>query len=143
MSLLEQLKRDQLDSRIKSETLKTNLLTALLGDALMVGKNDGNRTPTDVEITKVIKKFIKNIDEILQYKHDDNLVKEKDILNGYLPKQLSDDQLEEVISKIIDQLPPSIPEKARMGNVMKILKTEHDGTYDGKVASSITIKLLG
>ena len=63
--------------------------------------------------------------------------KELEILNGYLPKQLLEEELNKKIQEIIDA--SSIK---TMGNIMKELKTQYDGSYDGKMASAIVKKLL-
>jgi len=61
MTLMEQIKTAQVTAR-KTGAQEASLLTTLLGEAAMVGKN-ANRETTDQEVVAVVKKFVKNIDE--------------------------------------------------------------------------------
>lgn len=129
MTLIEQIRQKQIQAR-KERSADASLLTTLLGEAEMVGKNAGNRAPTDEEVVTVIKKFIKNIDETLAViKHPEasaQLVGEKAALEKFLPKQLDEDTLR-MITKNCKDLP----------DFMRYLKQEYAGRYDGKLASTI------
>lgn len=129
MTLIEQIRQKQIEAR-KERSADASLLTTLLGEAEMVGKNAGNRAPTDEEVVTVIKKFIKNIDETMAViKHPEGsaqLVGEKAALEKFLPKQLDEDTLR-MITKNCKDLP----------DFMRYLKQEYAGRYDGKLASAI------
>ena len=140
MSLLQRIKSDQVTARKEKNAISTSLLTTLLGEASMIGKNDGNRESTDAEVIAVIKKFIKNIDESLKVKPDKVLPLEKMLLEGYLPQQITGTQLEMTIQGIIVSVGA---ESVRdMGKVMKVLKDSYDGRYDGREASTFVKELL-
>lgn len=139
--LLEKIKADQLSARKAGNKLNAVLLTTLIGEATMIGKNAGNRDTTDEETNKVIVKFIKGIDESLNYIKngtadslpDDRIVtleKEKEVLEKYLPKQLTVDELKAIILK-------EFTDKPNVGQVMAYLKANYSGLYDGKVASGL------
>ena len=51
--LIENLKEDQLIARKNRDQIKATLLTTLIGEAEMVGKNTGNRSPFDEEVVSV------------------------------------------------------------------------------------------
>lgn len=131
MTLIEQIRQKQIEAR-KARSVDASLLTTLLGEAEMVGKNAGNRAPTDEEVVTVIKKFIKNIDETLEamkFSSDGkviDLINEKKTLEQFLPKQLDEDTLR-MITKNCKDLP----------DFMRYLKQEYAGRYDGKLASAI------
>ena len=57
--LLAEIKAKQINAR-KARLSTATLLTTLIGEAEMVGKNQG-REVTDSEVLAMIKKFIKNI----------------------------------------------------------------------------------
>ena len=151
MTLLEKIKSTQLQARKDRDTVTASLLTTLIGDAVMVGKNNGNRESTDVEVIATIKKFINNINETLKALEakrptfvgtgvyvDVATVKaneEKRILESFLPKQLIGDELDAVINSVITAVGAASP--ADLGKVMKELKTSHEGTYDGALASKL------
>lgn len=134
MSLIEIIKQDQLNARKEKLVIKSSILTTLIGEAEMVGKNDGNRQSTDEEVVKVIKKFIKNIDDTLNVVSEGSvtsLIAERVILESYLPKQLT----AEDIVRILSENYPSNPPTKAVG--MKFLKENYAGRYDGKLASQV------
>lgn len=132
MSLLQQVKNDQLAARKNKQKVEASVLTTLIGEASVIGKNDGNRESTDAEVIAVVKKFIKGIDESLSYSASEQLVTEKTVLEKYLPTELSHDKL---TSLVIDYI--SANKELNMGQVMKYFKESYPGQYDGKVLSTV------
>ena len=59
MSLLAQLKKDSLLARKAADGVRATLLSTLIAEAEMVGKNAGNRESTDDEVQQTIRKFLK------------------------------------------------------------------------------------
>lgn len=142
MSLLQQIKNDQLTARKNREVLKASLLTTLIGEAANIGKNDGNRETTDAEVVAVVKKFVKGLDEMITvaitYTNKDKAeqsIAEKAILQVYLPQQMSEAQLTAVIAEIKAEV--GATNAKDMGKVMAGLKAKFDGQYDGKQASQL------
>lgn len=129
MSLLQQIKKDQLQARKSKEALKVKLLTTLLAEAAKPGLDDGKRESTDAEVIGVIKKFIKNANETLKHCEDQEVVFELSILETYLPQQLDEDSLRSIIAANDDL--------TNVGQIMKFLKDNYNGLYDGKLASTI------
>lgn len=141
MTLLEQIKSDQLQARIAADKTKASILTTLIGEAEMVGKNDGNRDTTDQEVIATIKKFLKNIDETIAVAGStETLLAEKDALQVYLPRQLTEPELRVTIGNIIVTQGLSGPKA--MGQLMGELKKNHAGSYDGALASRLVKELL-
>lgn len=139
MSLLNDIKLAQLRARKEKNSLVSpvvaSILTTLIGEAEMVGKNAGNRETTDEEVQKVIVKFIKGIDEVLPHLEAESeqwckYMAERAVLSMYLPKQLTKEDLKSIIIS-------KFPEKVSTGEVMKFLKENYNNQYDGKVASSL------
>ena len=135
MSLMEQIKTEQIAAR-KAGDSRASLLTTLLGEASMVGKNAGRET-TDQEVVAVVKKFIKNVDETinaLTMRNQDAsaFLMERGVLEQYLPMQLSEDALRQVAECQKD-----------MPSFMKHLKENFAGKYDGKLASMVAKKIYG
>jgi len=134
MSLMNEIREKQIQAR-KEKSEFASLYTTLLGEAALVGKNAGNRETTDQEVIGVVKKFIKNIDEMLvalTSRLDVNNVAisnakfEKILLEQFLPKQLSEDELKDLATGR-ESLPDS----------MKYLKEHYPGLYDGKLSSAV------
>ena len=140
--MLTRIKEDQIKARKGRDRVASSLLTTLLGESQMPGKNAGNRDSTDTEVILVIKKFIKNAKEMLKLsqpgtEQEKITLIELDILEEYLPSQLSENELRDEINRIIIELI-----EPNMGQVMKSLKDTHNGNYDGRLASGIVIESL-
>jgi len=141
MSLIQTIKKDQLTAR-KEKSWKAQALTTLLGEAAMIGKNDGNRETNDVECIYIIKKFIKNMNETAKLcGMDDHTTMEIDMLSSYLPKGMDNKALVcSVNSIILERIGTDSPHN--MGTVMKRMKELYDGLYDGRELSGIVKELL-
>jgi uncharacterized protein YqeY len=145
MSLLSEIKKDQLQARKNKKTTEATLLTTLIGEASMIGKNAGNRETTDYEVVAIIKKFIKNNTELMSVAHQDSIAyglakDESEFLTQYLPVQMTEEDLREAVQsriRTLDDISPKI-----MGLLMKWLKDNYSGQYDGKMASKIVGELL-
>jgi len=141
MTLLEQIKKDQITARKAKNGLAGTLLTTLIGEAEMIGKNAG-RAVTDDEVKAVIKKFVKGMDETLGFLGDSNaeatetVNAEKAILKPYLPEQMSEKELADAIELIIDDV------GLNLGKVMGALKAKYLGKYDGTLASNIAKAII-
>ena len=143
--LLDELRKMMMKAKLEKDTVKGNLLSTLVAEAVMVGKNDGNRETTDAETVAMIKKFLKNVNETLALmeemgKDKTESLREKVILESLLPKQLSEEELAKVIEEIVATLPDKSPRQ--MGAVMAELKKKYDGQFDGKIASGLVKKAL-
>lgn len=149
--LIDQIKAEQLAARKDKNALAAALLTTLIGEATAIGKNDGNREVTDSEVVAVVKKFIKGIDETMSAmtnaSNNDgsadryvNLMHEKEILNRFLPVQLSELDLQKIVGTLAQALPERNPRQ--MGVLMKQLKEKHEGQYDGALASKVIKAVL-
>lgn len=129
MTLMNRIKQMQISAR-KSGFAEASLLTTLLGEAAMVGKNSGRET-NDAEVVSVVKKFIKNIDETItaltSRGQDTSLfVAERQVLEQFLPKQLNESQLIDIAKQFND-----------MPSFMKHLKENFAGQYEGKLAATV------
>lgn len=137
MSLLSQIRADALAAR-KAHSPDVGVLTTLIGEIDTKTKGfSPARAMTDDEVVAVVAKFIKGVDETIKVlgptKNADALSKaqaERTTLERYMPKQLSDAELEAFVRA-------RVAAGDNMGGVMAALKAEHAGRYDGKRASQI------
>ena len=114
---------------------EVTVLSTLLGEIDRIKPEiiDGVKIVKDVDIINTIKKMVEN--NKLTGTENEN-----DYLIHYLPKMMSDDELELNINSIITIInAQSIKD---MGMVMGKLKKDFGGQYDGKKASEIVKKLL-
>ena len=66
-----------------------------------------------------------------------SLERELSIIEGFLPKQLSREELTAIISGLAQSAGSS-----NLGDIMKLLKEQHAGTYDGKMASEVAREVI-
>ena len=106
----------------------------------------GGELKEDDEI-KLLQKLVKQRKDSLeiyeQQKRTDLAQKEKEeieVIEKFLPKQLSPEELKGVISKIIADVGASSP--ADMGKVMGMATKQLAGKADGKTISSVVKELL-
>lgn len=147
MTLINTIKHDQLEARKAKETIKIDLLTTLYSEAVMVGKNSTPpRDTTDAEVITMVKKFLKNTNEFLTLAGDrrdgdrvEVLTQEIELLQRYLPKQLTEDELHHIITSYADSNGIALPKGT--GLIMKYLKDNYGGLYDGAIASNFIKQL--
>lgn len=142
--LLEKLKIDQVKSRKAHLTFESKILTTLIGEIVMVGKNVRNGEPTEEETLNVLKKFLKGANETINMIKDQakilDLKNEILIYESYLPDQLTEDQLLVIINDLVKQVSDEKTEPLTMrdmGYVISLLKEEYENQYDPKVASAL------
>lgn len=134
--LLEQIRADQLAARKAGNKATASLLTTLIGEATKVTAEEfkkGQTEITDGKVVAKIKSFAENAKQTLSVAPEDrksDIQAEIDTLEGYLPQQLSEDDL----ARIIGNYKAS---GMNLGQIMAKLKAEYEGQYDGKLASSI------
>lgn len=132
MSLFEQVKKDRLAARIAKDAVTTSVLTTLVGELEGLAKRAGVEVTND-SVVLVCKKFIENNDFSLS-KVDVvsdaaiELKSENRVLSKYLPTQLSESDLSCIIAELNTK---------NVGEIMKHLKTNFAGMYDGAVASRL------
>ena len=138
MSLLAQLKNDSLLARKAADRVRATLLSTLIGEAEMVGKNAANRESTDEEVQQTIRKFLKNNQEALGVIKDEErravLEQESAILTAYLPPLASDAEVQAFIAASVATLAERGPKQ--MGVVMGALKARYGSDFDAKLASA-------
>ena len=143
MGLKEKLQADLTDAirardEVKSGTVRM-LLTAITNEEV-AGKTA--KVLTDAEIITVLareaKKRREAVEAYTNAKRDDLANKEKDeaaIITLYLPEQLSEADIKQLISEAIAQTNAAGP--AGMGLVMKVLQPKIAGKADGGLVSSL------
>ena len=138
MSLLAQLKKDSMLARKAADGIRATLLSTLIGEAEMVGKNAGNRESTDDEVQQTIRKFLKNNQEAVAVIKDTDrlaiLEQESAILTAYLPPMASEAEVKAFIADTVAGLPERGPKQ--MGAVMGALKARFGTSFDAKQANA-------
>jgi len=147
MSLKETLKEDLKTAMRDKEIVKRDSIRAI--NTMIKQIEVDNRIELgDEDIIKLIQKGIKQREEaISQYStagRTDLVEKEQeqiDVFAFYLPKQLSDAELETIIKTIITQT--GATSMKDMGKIMNPAKEQIGGSADGKRINDMVKKLLG
>lgn len=142
MTLIELLKVKQLDARKERNSVETNFYTTLIGDAVAIGKNAGNRAPTDDEVLNLIKKYLKNVEQVLSVTpvHDYRAgvaATEEKLLKSFIPMQLTREQLSQCLQDYL-----ALGGIRNMKDIMNYFKQNHPNMYDGKVLSAVVKEAL-
>lgn len=147
--LVEKLKADQLNARKEKNEVRASLLTVLYSELINVGKNDGNRQPTDQEAISLIKKFVKTADQNMdlygkvgKLEAVECVKKELKILKEYLPVSPNEEDLRNKVKEIVATLELS-KDKSSFGKIMSELKSFYGSSLDGAIASKIVRAEIG
>lgn len=133
-----------LQARKLKQTERAAALTTLLAEVQKIGKDAGNRETTDEEALRVVKKFLKGVEEFLALTKDEStqarLLAEKEMLESFLPVQAGEAELKQAVTEIVGALADKGPKA--VGAVMKSLKERFGGNYDGALASKLVKEAL-
>jgi uncharacterized protein len=147
MSLKEKLNEDLKQAMRDKEVVKRDSIRAI-NTMIKQVEVDERRVLDDAEVIKLIQRGIKQREEaISQYsaaKREDLVQKEQeqvDVFMNYLPKQLSDEELETGMKEIITEVEATTLKD--MGKVMGAASKKFAGVADGKRINEIVKKLLG
>ena len=135
--LVDELKKAQMEALKQKDTLTRSVLQIVTGKAKLVEieKRTKNESLTEDDVILVINKVIKELEEeILAFKNAgrlekvEELTKQKDILAKYLPAQLTEEEIKDIINQLDDKSMPSI---------MKHFKQNYLGKCDMKLVNKI------
>ena len=130
MKLIEKISKDFMSAYKDKDMKKKNFLGVIKTEVTKETK-----TPEDSYVVGKLKSMIKNAEatnSLSEY--------ELDIINDYLPTQMTEDVLRETIRDFITK--EELSTMKDMGKIMGYLKSNFEGEYDGKLASTITKELL-
>lgn len=144
--LKEKLMEDLKEAMKEKQILRKNVVQMIRAAILQVEK-DKQVELEDNQILEIIaKESKKRKDSLADYEKSGredliNQVKEEiEIISEYLPKQLTKDEITEIVKQVIDETgATSIKD---MGKVMKSAKEKMGATADGKTINEVVRELL-
>jgi uncharacterized protein len=139
MPLLEQINADLKKAMLERDEVTRDTLRMVKSELLTLDNPDELAV-----LSRAVKSRRDSIKSYLEGGRQDLADKEQaeiEVIERYLPKQLSEDEAREAISTIIEEL--GLCGKKELGKVMKEVKTRYPGQIDGRMASSIAGQLLG
>ncbi|AVM24668.1 GatB/YqeY domain-containing protein [Bacillus pumilus] len=147
MSLLEQLNSDMklfMKNREKDKLLVIRMVKASLQNEAIKLKKDS--LTGDEELTVLSREIKQRKDSLHEFSKAnrldlvDKVQKEIDILDVYLPKQLSEEELQTIVNETIAETGAS--SKADMGKVMSAIMPKVKGKADGAVINRLVSEQL-
>lgn len=139
--LLEQIKKDML-SALKSGDKERKESLSMLVAALNSKAKEKLADLTEVEELAVLQKELKQTKETLSFAEGREDIISKcnlrmSIIESYLPKQMSEDEIKSVIESVISDLGLTSVSKSDKGKIMKDLMPKVKGKADGKLVNSL------
>jgi uncharacterized protein YqeY len=128
MELLERIKKDRTTARKSaqpSDKVRATLLTTLVGEADTALKG---KQADKFDMLALVKKFQSNCLMTLEIKQDEKTYSEFCILEEYIPKQLTEEKLYEILLE---------SEARSVGQFFGYLNSKYKGLFDGQLASEV------
>lgn len=146
MGLLAQLTED-MKVAMKAKDKETLSVIRMVKSALSNEQIQlGHDLTPDEEMTVLSREMKQRVEEMASYQEanrDDlvqNIQQQIDVLNKYMPKQLSESEVEDIVKATISEV--GATSKADMGKVMGALMPKVKGKADGKLVSQKVQSLL-
>ena len=151
MSLKDKIDTDYknaLKSKDKIQISTYRLILSGIKDLDISNRSGPNKKDTDDgDIKKLLKKMIKQRSESIDIYKKNNRKdlleveqKESEILSGYLPKQLSEEETKKICTQAVSKIGASSIKD--MGKVMGELKKQYADSLDFAIAGSLLKELL-
>ncbi len=147
MSMEQQIQQDIKAAMLAKEKTRLESLRAIKAAILLAKTADGSESIADEAVVKIIQKLVKQrkeTAEIYRQQSREELaaqeLAEAAAMEVYLPKQLSEEELEAELKKIIAQVGATGPQD--MGKVMGTATKALAGKADGRAISALVKRLL-
>jgi uncharacterized protein len=124
--LIDALKDGVKDAMRKKDGVAKDVLRVAVGEIQTAEARSGAAS-SDEEAQKIVRKLVKSNEETLTATSDpataEKLKREIDVLQGFLPKALSVDDIEQALGPVRDAIQQAKAEGPAMGVAMKQLKS--------------------
>ena len=147
MSMELQIQQDIKSAMLAKEKVRLESLRAIKAAIVLAKTADGSESISDEAVVKIIQKLVKQRKETAEIYKQQNReelaaqeLAEAAAMEVYLPKQLSEEELEAELKKIIAQVGAAGPQD--MGKVMGTATKALAGKAEGRMISAMVKKLL-
>lgn len=146
MSISGKIADDYKDALKKGDRTRVSILR-MIRAAVKNREIDKGSPLSDEEMLAVLRSFVKRARESIEQfsKAGRTELAEKEanelvVVEGYLPRQMSEDDLRDLIREVLSESGATGP--GDIGRVMKAVMAKAQGRVDGKLASSLVRELL-
>lgn len=141
MSLKDQLKADMKDAMKAREAGKTALsVIRMVNSAIKNVEINEKRELDDTDVMGIVAKEMKlRQDSLAEFKkgHRNDLIAQVEaemaVLTKYLPEQLSEDKIRDIVTAVLSEMTAPI----KMGDVMAKVMPQTKGRADGKLVNTV------
>ncbi|WP_017186149.1 GatB/YqeY domain-containing protein [Alkalibacillus haloalkaliphilus] len=146
MSLLDRLNEDMKQAMRKKEKDKLTVIRAIKSSLQneAISKNEELTEDDELQVlTREVKQRKDSLQEFKDASREDLVEKterELALIETYLPKQLSDEELHQIIEKTIQEV--GATSKQQMGKVMSAVMPKVKGKADGSKVNQFVLKQL-
>lgn len=146
MSFKETLLQDLKVAMKEKDTIRKNTIQLVRSGILQIEKDNHVELDDDGILDVIAKELKKRRDSLPEFEKSgrtdliENLNKEIDVLLGYLPEQLTEDEIQKIVEETIAEVGASTMKD--MGKVMGAVSSKVKGRADNRVVSGFVKKLL-
>lgn len=146
MALKERWEADLKQAMLAKSEVVRDTLRLLLAEIKKANLQDGKEITPELELEvlqRAVKQRQQSIAEYDKAGRADLVASERrelDVLLGYMPKQLNEDEVRLAVKSLMAEL--GVSTKKDLGTLMKALMARNKGQVDGKLANKVLAELL-
>ncbi len=135
----ERITKEIKDAMKSGDKLRVSVLRMLLADITNAEKSGKDFKPIDVVrgYAKKLKKASEEYERLQIQKEIDSCNAELKIVEEFLPKQMSDEDLEKVVTELMESEKPG-----DIGSAMKVVMGKYKDVADGKKVQALVKKIF-
>lgn len=127
--LKERINADYMTAFKSKDTVAKNLLSVIKGEIQTLEKNSGVTNLSDDDVVKILAKTRKSLEETRSKFPSDQVSTELYIVESYLPKQMSEDEIRSKIQELV--------ESGQAGNIAEVMRAFGSLPADRKLVASV------
>jgi len=146
MTLKERIYKDMVDAMKQKDAFRKNILNMVRASILQVEKDTLNELDDEGVINVIAREIKQRKDVLPDYKKSgrqdlvDKINREIEIMQEYMPKQLTEEEINEIVLKVIAEV--NAIGKNDIGRVMAKVMPLVKGKADGNVVKNIVTEHL-
>ena len=140
--LYDDFRKEKMQALKEKDKLKNKVITNILSDLIYIKKELGQE-PTEADSAKAVAKQVKEAIEMSKDRPDklEELEAELAVLEQYMPKQLSEDEIKAEVLALLDENGIGLDPKNK-GAIMKVVMPALAGKADGKAINKVVSSLF-
>ena len=134
MTLKERINKDYMTAFKAKDSVAKNLLSVIKGEIQTIEKNSGIENMPDEDVIKILNKTVKSLKETLNASDSVDAKLELAIVEAYLPKQLSKEEISNKVTEL---------KNSGVTNIGQIMKEFAGLPVYRKIVSEVIKEVIG